>query len=228
MIEFSNVSKVYDNGTVALKDVNFNVDKGEFVFIVGASGAGKSTLIKLMLMEERVTKGDILINGYKLNKLKRNQIPIFRRSLGVVFQDFRLIPTMNVYENVAFALRVTNVSSRIIRERVPYILSLVGLEKKAKSLPEHLSGGEQQRVALARALVNNPSLIIADEPTGNIDPELSYEIVDLLNSINQLGTTVVMVTHEHDLIKKFNRRVVTINDGSIISDDKRGDLSYAW
>lgn len=227
MIEFSNVSKIYENGTMALKDVNFKVDKGEFVFIVGASGAGKSTLIKLMLMEERVTKGDILINGYKLNKLKRNQIPIFRRSLGVVFQDFRLIPTMNVYENVAFALRVTNVSSRVIRERVPYILSLVGLEKKAKSLPEHLSGGEQQRVALARALVNNPSLIIADEPTGNIDPELSYEIVDLLNSINQLGTTVVMVTHEHELIRKFNRRVVTINNGSIISDDKRGDICYA-
>ena len=227
MIEFSNVSKVYENGTMALKDVNFKVEKGEFVFIVGASGAGKSTLIKLMLMEEKVTKGDIIINGYKLNKLKRNQIPIFRRSLGVVFQDFRLIPTMNVYENVAFALRVTNVSTRVIRERVPYILSLVGLEKKAKSLPEHLSGGEQQRVALARALVNNPALIIADEPTGNIDPELSFEIVDLLNLINQLGTTVVMVTHEHDLIKKFNKRVVTINDGLIISDDKRGDICYA-
>lgn len=226
MIEFSGVSKVYANGTEALRNVDLTVEKGEFVFVVGASGAGKSTLIKLMLMEERPTTGSILIDGYRLDKLKRRQIPIFRRSLGVVFQDFRLIPNMNVYDNVAFALRVTNVSSKDIRNRVPYILSLVGLQNKSKSLPEHLSGGEQQRVALARALVNNPSLIIADEPTGNIDPELSYEIVDLLNEINRCGTTVIMVTHEHDLVSQFNRRVITIDDGCVIADTKK-EVAYA-
>lgn len=226
VIEFSGVSKVYANGTEALRNVDLTVEKGEFVFVVGASGAGKSTLIKLMLMEERPTTGSILIDGYRLDKLKRRQIPIFRRSLGVVFQDFRLIPNMNVYDNVAFALRVTNVSSKDIRNRVPYILSLVGLQNKSKSLPEHLSGGEQQRVALARALVNNPSLIIADEPTGNIDPELSYEIVDLLNEINRCGTTVIMVTHEHDLVSQFNRRVITIDDGCVIADTKK-EVAYA-
>ncbi|MEG0898574.1 MAG: cell division ATP-binding protein FtsE [Oscillospiraceae bacterium] len=222
MIDFSGVSKIYSNGTEALRDVDLKVEKGEFVFVVGASGAGKSTLIKLMLLEERPTTGSILIDGYRLDKLKRRQIPTFRRSLGVVFQDFRLIPDMNVYDNVAFALRVTNVSSRDIRNRVPYILSLVGLQHKVKSFPLQLSGGEQQRVALARALVNNPALIIADEPTGNIDPELSFEIVDLLNEINRCGTTVVMVTHEHQLVSKFNRRVVTIDDGTVVSDTKKG------
>lgn len=222
VIDFSGVSKIYSNGTEALRDVDLKVEKGEFVFVVGASGAGKSTLIKLMLLEERPTTGSILIDGYRLDKLKRRQIPTFRRSLGVVFQDFRLIPDMNVYDNVAFALRVTNVSSRDIRNRVPYILSLVGLQHKIKSFPLQLSGGEQQRVALARALVNNPALIIADEPTGNIDPELSFEIVDLLNEINRCGTTVVMVTHEHQLVSKFNRRVVTIDDGTVVSDTKKG------
>ena len=211
MIRFSNVSKTYDNGTQALKNVDLEIADGEFVFIVGASGAGKSTLIKLLLREEVPSAGAIEVNGYTVNRLKRRQIPGFRRSLGVVFQDFRLIPTMNVYDNVAFALRVTNVSTRDIRRRVPYILSLVGLNE--------LSGGEQQRVALARALVNNPKLIIADEPTGNIDPELSYEIVDLLNEINKVGTTVVMVTHEHDLVAQFNHRVITIDDGSVVRDD---------
>ena len=185
--------------------------------IVGASGAGKSTLIKLLLREEVPSAGAIEVNGYTVNRLKRRQIPGFRRSLGVVFQDFRLIPTMNVYDNVAFALRVTNVSTRDIRRRVPYILSLVGLASKARCKMNELSGGEQQRVALARALVNNPKLIIADEPTGNIDPELSYEIVDLLNEINKVGTTVVMVTHEHDLVA--HHRVITIDDGSVVRDD---------
>ena len=165
------------------------------------------------------SSGAIEVNGYTVNRLKRRQIPGFRRSLGVVFQDFRLIPTMNVYDNVAFALRVTNVSTRDIRRRVPYILSLVGLASKARCKMNELSGGEQQRVALARALVNNPKLIIADEPTGNIDPELSYEIVDLLNEINKVGTTVVMVTHEHDLVAQFNHRVITIDDGSVVRDD---------
>ena len=226
MIEFSNVSKTYENGTVALKDVNFKVEKGEFVFIVGASGAGKSTLTKLMLKEENPTSGEIYINDFRLNKLKHRQIPNFRRSLGVVFQDFRLIPDMTVYDNVAFVLRVTQVRMRDIRERVPRVLKLVGLQDKMREYPQHLSGGEQQRVALARALVHNPDLLIADEPTGNIDPELSYEIVDLLNQINQMGTTIIMVTHEHELVSRFNRRVVTIDNGSIVADNRRR-LQYA-
>ena len=219
MISFSNVSKDYPTGTHALKDVNLFIDKGEFVFVVGASGAGKSTLVKLIMREEKPTSGKVMVNGFDLGCLKRRQIPKFRRTLGMVFQDFRLIPNMNVYDNVAFALRVTNVSYHDIRRRVPYILGLVGLASKAKSLPEQLSGGEQQRVALARALVNNPSLIIADEPTGNIDPELSFEIVDLLNEINRCGTTIIMVTHEHDLVYRFNRRVVTIENGTVVADD---------
>ena len=218
MIEFQNVTKKYPNGTVALKDVSLRIADGEFVFIVGSSGAGKSTLIKLMLREERATSGVIKVNGKNLGKMPRYKIPKFRRSIGVVFQDFRLIPNMTAYDNVAFALRVTNVSSREIKRKVPYMLSLVGLANKAKCKPEELSGGEQQRVALARALVNSPSLIIADEPTGNIDPELSFEIVDLLNEINKLGVTIVMVTHEHDLVQQFNRRVITIEKGEVIRD----------
>lgn len=218
MINFTDVKKVYPSGTHALNGITMHIDKGEFVFIVGASGAGKSTLIKMLLREEVPTSGLVEVNGHNLNKMKRRQIPYFRRSLGVVFQDFRLIPTMSVYENVAFALRVTNVSGRDIKRRVPYILSLVGLVHKARAMPEQLSGGEQQRVALARALVNNPSLIIADEPTGNIDPELSFEIVDLLSEINRVGTTVVMVTHEHDLVAQFQRRVITIEAGRVLSD----------
>ena len=226
MGEFINVSKVYKNGNEALKDVNLKIEKGEFVFVVGPSGAGKSTFIKMLLHEEVPTKGTVYVNGYNMNRIKRRQIPQFRRSLGVVFQDFRLIPKMTVYDNVAFALRVTNVASRSIRQRVPYILNLVGLASKARSYPEQLSGGEQQRVALARALVNNPSLLIADEPTGNIDPELSLEIVELLNEINKCGTTVVMVTHAHDLVSKFNRRVITINHGNIVSDGEEWGSFY--
>lgn len=218
MIEFQNVTKKYPNGTVALNDVSLRIADGEFVFIVGSSGAGKSTLIKLMLREERATSGIIKVNGKNLGKLPRYKIPKFRRSIGVVFQDFRLIPNMSAYDNVAFALRVTNVSNKEIKRKVPYMLSLVGLANKAKCKPDELSGGEQQRVALARALVNSPSLIIADEPTGNIDPELSFEIVDLLNEINKLGVTIVMVTHEHDLVQQFNRRVITIEKGEVIRD----------
>ncbi|MCI7138430.1 MAG: cell division ATP-binding protein FtsE [Oscillospiraceae bacterium] len=218
MIEFQNVTKKYPNGTLALNDVSLRIADGEFVFIVGSSGAGKSTLIKLMLREERATSGVIKVNGKNLGKMPRYKIPKFRRSIGVVFQDFRLIPNMTAYDNVAFALRVTNVSSKEIKRKVPYMLSLVGLANKAKCKPDELSGGEQQRVALARALVNSPSLIIADEPTGNIDPELSFEIVDLLNEINKLGVTIVMVTHEHDLVQQFNRRVITIEKGEVIRD----------
>ena len=212
------MTKKYPNGTLALNDVSLRIADGEFVFIVGSSGAGKSTLIKLMLREERATSGVIKVNGKNLGKMPRYKIPKFRRSIGVVFQDFRLITNMTAYDNVAFALRVTNVSSKEIKRKVPYMLSLVGLANKAKCKPDELSGGEQQRVALARALVNSPSLIIADEPTGNIDPELSFEIVDLLNEINKLGVTIVMVTHEHDLVQQFNRRVITIEKGEVIRD----------
>ena len=212
------MTKKYPNGTLALNDVSLRIADGECVFIVGSSGAGKSTLIKLMLREERATSGVIKVNGKNIGKMHRYKIPKFRRSIGVVFQDFRLIPNMTAYDNVAFALRVTNVSSKEIKRKVPYMLSLVGLANKAKCKPDELSGGEQQRVALARALVNSPSLIIADEPTGNIDPELSFEIVDLLNEINKLGVTIVMVTHEHDLVQQFNRRVITIEKGEVIRD----------
>lgn len=222
MIEFTNVSKVYPNGVNALRDVNLKIEKGEFVFIVGHSGAGKSTLLKLMLREEVADSGSLIINGYDLVKMKRRDVPKLRRSLGVVFQDFRLIPTMTVYDNVAYALRVTDTSVRDIRRRVPYILGLVGLASKARMRPNELSGGEQQRVALARALVNNPALIIADEPTGNIDPELSLEIVGLLDEINKYGTTVIMVTHEHELVHHFDHRILTIEEGTITSDIQGG------
>lgn len=218
IITFKDVSKTYESGTHALHHVSLHVDKGEFVFIVGPSGAGKSTLIKMLLREETPTKGTVLVNGYNLCTMKRRHIPAFRRTIGVVFQDFRLIPTMTVYENVAFAMQVTNVSTKYIRRRVPYILDLLGLAKKARSYPPEISGGEQQRVALARALVNNPALIIADEPTGNIDPELSYEIVELLNEINRCGTTIVMVTHEHGLVSQFDHRVIGIEKGRITLD----------
>ena len=218
MIEFKGVYKTYDTGIEALKDVNIHIDKGEFVFIVGASGAGKSTFLKLIMREEVPTAGEVILNDFRLSKLKRRQIPYLRRTMGIVFQDFRLINKMTVFDNVAFAMRVTGASSREVRKRVPYILGLVGLQNKARSFPLELSGGEQQRVGLARALVNNPSLIIADEPTGNIDPELSYEIVELLNEINRRGTTILMVTHEHDLVKQFDRRVIEIRDGCVISD----------
>ena len=205
MIQFKNVSMTYPSGVSALDNVTLNIEKGEFVFVVGASGAGKSTLIKMLLRELVPTKGKVTVNGYDLKNMKRREIPAFRRTIGVVFQDFRLIPTMTVFGNVAFALQVTGVSEKYIRRRVPYILDLLGLAGKARSYPGELSGGEQQRVALARALVNNPPLLIADEPTGNIDPELSFEIVDLLSEINKCGTTVVMVTHEHDLVSQFDQ-----------------------
>ena len=218
MIEFRGVHKTYDNGTKALKDINIKIDKGEFVFIVGASGAGKSTFLKLIMREEVANSGEVIVNGFKLSKLKRKEIPYMRRTMGIVFQDFRLINNMTVFDNVAFAMRVIGASRRDVRKRVPYILGLVGLQNKARCFPMELSGGEQQRVGLARALVNNPSMIIADEPTGNIDPEMSYEIVELLNEINRRGTTILMVTHEHDLVKMFHRRVIEIRDGCVVSD----------
>ena len=203
---------------MALNNVDLEIGRGEFVFIVGSSGAGKSTFMRLLLREETPTSGRIIVNGRNVGEMRQREIPYFRRTLGVVFQDFRLIPTMNVYDNVAFALRATNVSSKDIRQRVPYILNLVGLQGKARSMPENISGGEQQRVALARALVNNPDIILADEPTGNIDPELSYEIVELLSEINKVGTTVVMVTHEHELVAQFRHRIIRIERGRIVAD----------
>ena len=218
MIEFKGVHKVYDNGTKALKDVNLRIDKGEFVFIVGASGAGKSTFLKLIMREEVANAGEVIVNDFKLSKLKRREIPYLRRTMGIVFQDFRLINNMNVFDNVAFAMRVIGASQREVRKRVPYILGLVGLQNKARNYPMELSGGEQQRVSLARALVNNPKVIIADEPTGNVDPEMSHEIVELLTKINNAGTTVIMVTHEHDLVRSFQRRVIVIKNGEVVSD----------
>ena len=225
MIEFKGVHKTYDNGTKALRDVNIHIDKGEFVFIVGASGSGKSTFLKLIMREERPNAGEVIVNGFKLNKLRRRKVPYLRRTMGIVFQDFRLINNMTVFDNVAFAMRVIGASQREVRKRVPYILGLVGLQDKARSYPMELSGGEQQRVGLARALVNNPSMIIADEPTGNIDPEMSMEIVELLTEINRRGTTVLMVTHEHELVHAFPHRIVEIRNGTVVSDSLYADDS---
>lgn len=226
MIEFKGVHKTYDTGIKALKDVNIRIEKGEFVFIVGASGAGKSTFLKLIMREEVANAGEVIVNDFKLSKLKRKQIPYLRRTMGIVFQDFRLINNMTVFDNVAFAMRVTGASRREIRRRVPYVLGLVGLQNKARNYPLELSGGEQQRVGLARALVNNPSLIIADEPTGNVDPEMSEEIMELLTEINRRGTTILVVTHEHDLVKRFHHRVITIQDGSVVSDSIGQEASH--
>lgn len=218
MIEFQNVYKTYDNGTVALRDLSLKINKGEFVFIVGASGAGKSTFLKLIMKEEEPNSGDIILNNKRLSRVKKKEIPYLRRSMGIVFQDFRLIDKMNIYDNIAFAMHVTGATPRQIKNRVPYILELVGLSHKAKSLPNEISGGEQQRVGLARALVNDPDVIIADEPTGNIDPVMAYEIVDLLSEINKQGTTILMVTHAHSLVKHFRRRIVEINGGQVVGD----------
>ncbi|MGN0503776.1 MAG: cell division ATP-binding protein FtsE [Ruminococcus sp.] len=218
MIEFRNVSKVYASGTHALNQVSLTIEKGDFVFIVGSSGAGKSTFLKLIMREEVPTSGSIVVNGMQLEKMKRRKVPMLRRTMGIVFQDFRLIDKMTVYDNVAFAMRAIGARPRAIKKRVPYILELVGLEHKAKNYPAELSGGEQQRVGLARALVNNPQMIIADEPTGNVDPEMSYEIIELLHEINKRGTTVLIVTHEHDLVHSFNSRVITIDKGVVVDD----------
>ena len=221
MIDFEHVYKTYEthnDENVALEDINIHIDEGEFVFILGHSGAGKSTFLKLIQMEEKPTEGKVFINGQDLTRIKRRKVPYLRRQMGVVFQDFRLIPTMTVYENVAFAMRVTNIPERQIKRRVPYVLNLVGLAGKAHSLPQELSGGEQQRIALARALVHSPPIIIADEPTGNIDPELSVEIMELLQAINSVGTTVVVVTHERELAARFRKRTIMIDHGEVVDD----------
>ncbi len=222
MITLDSVSKSYDKGHPALDNISLHIDKGEFVFVVGASGSGKSTFIKLLLKELDATKGSIEVNGQKLDKLPRRKIPFYRRGLGVVFQDFRLLKDRNVYENVAFAQRVIEKPTRQLKKNVPEVLTLVGLADKYKSLPRELSGGEQQRVALARALVNRPDILLADEPTGNLDPKNSIEIMKLLEEINMRGTTVVVVTHNREIVNAMKKRVVRLRKGVIISDEKEG------
>ena len=222
MIEFTDVVKSYTVGNKALNGVSMQIEDGEFVFLVGPSGSGKSTIIKMITGELRPTSGSVHVNGYSLEHIRKREIPYLRRTVGVVFQDFRLIPNMTVYENVAFAMRVIGAREREIKERVPYVLDLVGIADKARRQPTELSGGEQQRLAIARALVNNPSTIIADEPTGNLDPARSLEIMSLLQEINNLGTTMLVVTHEMDLVDRFAKRVIAIDDGLVISDGMDG------
>jgi cell division transport system ATP-binding protein len=222
VVELKNVSKTYPNGTVALRNVNLKIEKGEFVFCVGPSGSGKSTLVKLLLKEEDATEGEVFVNGYDVTSMKHKEVPYLRRSLGVVFQDFRLLPNKTVYENVAFAMQITEALPKEIRRQVPMALALVGLSRKASMLPSQLSGGEQQRVALARALVNNPAILIADEPTGNLDPETSWEIMKLLNEVNHRGTTVIVTTHEKSIVDEMRKRVIAISKGLIVRDQEKG------
>jgi len=222
MIEFTDVVKSYREGNDALKGVNMQIEDGEFCFLVGPSGSGKSTIIKLITGELKPTSGTVHVNGYSLERIRKREIPYLRRTVGVVFQDFRLISKMTVYDNVAFAMRVVGAREREIKERVPYVLNLVGLSSKEHRHPGELSGGEQQRLAIARALINNPSTIIADEPTGNLDPQMSFEIMSLLQEINNLGTTMLVVTHAKDLVERFNKRTIVINDGLIVSDGMEG------
>ena len=222
MIDFENVTKVYDTGNRALDGVSLHIEDGEFVFLVGPSGSGKSTIIKLLTAELEPTSGSITVNGYQLDKIKKRQIPYMRRTVGVIFQDFRLIENKTVFDNVAFAMLIVGASNKEIKRRVPYVLDLVGLENRGRRFPNELSGGEQQRVTIARALVNNPAMIIADEPTGNLDPVRSYEIMMLLERINALGTTVMVVTHERELVNRFTKRVIAIDEGRIINDGMDG------
>ena len=226
MIRLENVVMTYDNGVKAIRGVSAEIADGEFAFLVGLSGSGKTTLIKLITGEVRATSGEVIVNGYDMSKIKRRQMPYARRTLGVVFQDFRLINDKTVYENVAFAMRVVGAPNKEIRQRVPYVLELVGLEGKAGMKPMELSGGEQQRVAIARALVNNPKTVVADEPTGNLDPARSLEIMMLLQKINELGTTVLVVTHEKEFVNNFSKRVIAIDNGRIISDGLGGYYDY--
>ena len=222
IISMEKVFKKYENNALALNDINVEIHKGEFVFIVGPSGAGKSTFMRMLLHETLPTSGTVIINGYNITKMKRQDIPYLRRSLGIVFQDYRLLPDKTVYENVAFAMYVVRATPKHIRRQVPMVLSLVGLANKAKVYPNELSGGEQQRVALARAIVNNPSMLIADEPTGNLDPNTAWDIMELLNDINLRGTTVVVATHAKDIVDKMNKRVIRIDKGNIVRDEKGG------
>ncbi|MBQ3081255.1 MAG: cell division ATP-binding protein FtsE [Clostridia bacterium] len=225
MIEFQDVSMVYSNGTVALNGVNLKIEDGEFVFIVGRSGAGKTTLTKLLMREEKVTSGTIRVDNFRLDKMPKRKVPHLRRTMGVVFQDFRLFPTKTVFENVAFAMRVAGEKRSNIEKRVPHFLNLVELSEKSNCFPEELSGGERQRVAFARAIANNPKIVIADEPTGNVDPEMSKDLFKLLLSINNLGKTVIVITHDMNLVEQYKKRTITIHDGQVVSD-KNGGVAY--
>ena len=226
MIEFTDVVKTYSEGNTALNGVSMQIEDGEFCFLVGPSGSGKSTIIKMITGELKPSEGSVHVNGYSLERIRKREIPYLRRTVGVVYQDFRLIPNMTVYENVAFVMRAVGAKEHQIRERVPYVLELVGLENKSRRHPTELSGGEQQRLAIARALVNNPSTIIADEPTGNLDPARSLEIMNLLQEINKLGTTLLVVTHEMNLVQQFGNRVISINEGLVVSDGMEGYRHY--
>ena len=226
MIQFTDVVKSYDQGNKALNGVTMQIEDGEFVFLIGPSGSGKSTIIKLITGELKPTSGAVHVNGYSLERIRKREVPYLRRTVGVVFQDFRLIEKMTVYENVAFAMRVVGAKEKEIRERVPYVLELVGLESKMQRHPNEMSGGEQQRLAIARALVNNPSTIIADEPTGNLDPERSFEIMALLQEINNLGTTVLVVSHDQKLVDLFGKRVIAIDEGLVVRDDEEEEVTY--
>lgn len=226
MIQLLNVSKIYPNGVKAISDVTVHVKKGEFVFLVGPSGAGKSTLNRLISREEIPSRGQILVNGQNTVRMKAKEIPYFRRKIGVIYQDFRLLPNKTVFENVAFALEVAEASSKEINKAVPQVLELVGLGKKAEQYPHHLSGGEQQRVSIARAIVNNPLLIIADEPTGNLDPDTTGEIMNLLIDINKLGTTIVMSTHAKDIVDQMQKRVIALENGALVRDEQKGGYGY--
>ena len=226
MIQFTDVTKSYTEGNTALNGVSLQIEDGEFVFLVGPSGSGKSTIMKVITGELRPTSGQVHVNGYNLESIRKREIPYMRRTLGVVFQDFRLIPNMTVYDNVAYAMRVIGAREAEIKERVPYVLDLVGLTGKERRRPTEMSGGEQQRLAIARALVNNPSTIIADEPTGNLDPARSFELMSLLQEINNLGTTVLVVTHEQELVRRFDKRVIAIDEGMVISDGMDRYFSY--
>lgn len=226
VIEMQDVWKTYSNGNTAIQGINVKIDRNEFVYVVGPSGAGKSTFMKMMYREEKPTKGQIFVSGFNLSKLKQRKIPYIRRNIGVIFQDFRLLPQLTVYENVAFAMEVIEAPKRMIKKRTMEVLDLVGLKHKASSLPSELSGGEQQRVSIARAIVNNPSVIIADEPTGNLDPETSIGIIKLLEEINLRGTTIIMATHNRDIVNNFRKRVIAIENGKIARDEYRGEYGY--
>ncbi|CAM4396030.1 cell division ATP-binding protein FtsE [Saccharibacillus endophyticus] len=228
MIDMQDVWKTYPNGTHALKGVTVQIDRSEFVYVVGPSGAGKSTFMKLMYREEVPTKGQISVNGFNLGKLKQRNIPLLRRNIGVIFQDYRLLPKLTAYENVAFAMEVIEAPRKIMKKRVMEVLDLVGLKNKANREPQHLSGGEQQRVAIARAIVNNPSVIVADEPTGNLDPETSWGIMQLLDEINFRGTTIVMATHNKEIVNTMRKRVLAIEDGQVVRDQLRGEYGYEF
>ncbi|MFC5700823.1 cell division ATP-binding protein FtsE [Cohnella faecalis] len=226
MIEMHDIWKTYPDGTVALQDINVVIDRNEFVYVVGPSGAGKSTFMKLIYREEVPTKGQLSVNGFNIGKLKHRKIPYVRRNIGVIFQDYRLLPKLSIYENVAFAMEVIEAPRRSIKRRTMEVLDLVGLKHKAQSLPAQLSGGEQQRVAIARAIVNNPAVIVADEPTGNLDPETSWGIMKLLEEINFRGTTIVMATHNREIVNSLRKRVIAIERGTIVRDQQRGDYGY--